>query len=231
MKRKFILRPVIFVLALLSTGLLHAQSVAINTDGTTAHASALLDIKSSTKGMLVPRMTSLQRAAIATPAAGLFVYDTDTNSYWYFNGAAWNVLSAGASTNFWSLNGSDIFNNTAGNVGIGTVAPFAYGHGANNRITEISNPNTGSNIQSHLILSTNGTSGSAGGITWASQNVPGNEKRLGFIGDVYETSNAARMVFYTRNEAGDLGERLTLQGNGNVGKKNNKLSSKHSSSK
>ena len=217
MKKIIILRPVIFVLALLSTSLLHAQSVAINTDGTTAHASALLDIKSSTKGMLAPRMTSLQRAAIATPAAGLFVYDTDTNSYWYFNGAAWNVLSAGASTNFWSLSGSDIYNNNAGNVGIGTAAPFAYGHGGNNRITEISNPNTGSNIQSHLILSTNGTSGSAGGITWASQNVPGTEKRLGFIGDVYETSNAARMVFYTRAEAGDLGERLTVLGNGNVG--------------
>jgi len=217
MKRKFILPVVIFVLTFLSTNFLHAQSVAINTDGTTAHASALLDIKSSTKGMLVPRMTSLQRAAIATPAVGLFVYDTDTNSYWYFNGTAWAVLSAGSSTNYWSLNGSDIYNNTTGNVGIGTIAPFAYGHGGNNRITEISNPNTGSNVQSHLILSSNGTSGSAGGITWASLNVAGTEKRLGFIGDVYETSNAARMVFYTRDEAGNLGEKLTVLGNGNVG--------------
>jgi hypothetical protein len=103
------------------------------------------------------------------------------------------------------------------NVGIGTSAPSAYGHGGNNRVTEISNPNTGSNIQSHLILSTNGTSGSTGGITWASQNVPGTEKRLGYIGNVYETNNAARMVFYTRNEAGNFGEKLTVMGNGNVG--------------
>jgi hypothetical protein len=105
----------------------------------------------------------------------------------------------------------------AGNVGIGIVTPSGYGHGGTNRIMEISNPNTGSDIQSHLILSGNGTSGSTGGITWVSQNVPGSEKRLGFIGDVYETSNAARIVFYTRNEAGILGEQLTVLGNGNVG--------------
>ena len=47
--------------------------------------------------------------------------------------------------------------------------------------------------------------------------MPGTEKRLGFIGDVYETANAARMVFYTRDEAGNLGERLTVLGNGNLG--------------
>jgi hypothetical protein len=105
----------------------------------------------------------------------------------------------------------------AGNVGIGIVTPSGYGHGGTNRIMEISNPNTGGDIQSHLILSGNGTSGSTGGITWVSQNVPGTEKRLGFIGDVYETSNAARMVFYTRNEAGILGEQLTVLGNGNAG--------------
>ena len=200
---------------ILFSTLLLAQSVGINNNS--PHISSILDVQSSTKGMLVPRMTSIQRAAIATPAAGLFVYDTDTNSYWYYNGTAWNVLSTGASTNFWTLSGTDIFNNTAGNVGIGTGAPFAYGHGGNNKLMEISNPNTGINIQSHLILSTNGTSGSAGSITWASQNVPGTEKRLGIIGDVYETANAARLVFYTRNETGVLGEKLTLLGNGNVG--------------
>jgi hypothetical protein len=105
----------------------------------------------------------------------------------------------------------------SGNVGIGIITASAYGHGGNNRILEINNPNTGGDIQSHLILSSNGTSGSNGGITWASQNVPGPEKRLGFIGNVYETSNAARMVFYTRNESGNLSEGFTLLGNGNIG--------------
>ena len=194
-----------------------AQSVAINTDASLPNTSAMLDIKSTTKGLLIPRMTTAQRTAIATPAKGLLVFDISTSSFWFHDGMAWEVLSAGSSTNYWSATGNDIYNNTTGNVGIGTIAPFAYGHGGNNKITEISNPGTGSNIQSHLILSTNGTSGSAGGITWASQSVPGTEKRLGFIGDVYETSNAARMVFYTRDDAGTLGERLTVLGNGYVG--------------
>ena len=125
MKRKFILRPVIFVLALLSTSLLHAQSVAINTDGTTAHGSAILDIKSSTKGMLTPRMNSAQRIAIATPAAGLFVYDTDTNSYWYFNGTAWGNLAASA-TPGWLLTGNSGTNPVNNFIGTTDAQPLRF---------------------------------------------------------------------------------------------------------
>jgi len=54
-------------------GLLHAQ-VAINTDASLPDGSAMLDIKSTARGMLMPRMTSAQRLAIASPADGLMVY-------------------------------------------------------------------------------------------------------------------------------------------------------------
>jgi uncharacterized coiled-coil protein SlyX len=100
-----------------------AQSVAINTDASLPNTSAILDIKSISKGLLIPRMTTVQRTAIATPAKGLIVFDITTNGLWFHNGSAWNALSSGSSTNYWSLNGSDIYNNTAGNVGIGTTAP------------------------------------------------------------------------------------------------------------
>ena len=87
MKRIFIFCIFTLILAISNLNFLNAQSVAINTDGTIAHSSAILDIKSITKGMLAPRMSSVQRTAIATPAAGLLVYDTDTNSFlrlcWY----------------------------------------------------------------------------------------------------------------------------------------------------
>ncbi|HET6768220.1 MAG TPA: hypothetical protein VFH08_12495, partial [Chitinophagaceae bacterium] len=53
---------------------LNAQNVAVNTDGSAAHTSALLDIKSTSKGMLIPRMTTAQRTLIASPATGLLVY-------------------------------------------------------------------------------------------------------------------------------------------------------------
>ncbi|MDN3659491.1 tail fiber domain-containing protein [Ferruginibacter paludis] len=124
MKRLVLLLAVIACMAIFSVDCLMAQSVAINTDGLAAHSSAILDIKSITKGMLPPRMTTLQRTNIPTPAAGLLVFDTDTNSFWFYNGTAWNVLSSGSSTNYWTLNASDIFSNTAGNVGIGTAAPL-----------------------------------------------------------------------------------------------------------
>lgn len=68
------------------------QPTAINTDGSAAHPSAILDLKSTTYGVLVPRMTTAQRGAIATPATGLLVFDTDTGGFWFYNGG-WQSLS------------------------------------------------------------------------------------------------------------------------------------------
>ncbi|NDE10173.1 MAG: hypothetical protein EBZ95_06380 [Chitinophagia bacterium] len=57
---------------------------------TTPHASAKLDVTSSDKGFLPTRMTSAQRTAISSPAAGLMVYQTDgTSGLYYYNGTAW----------------------------------------------------------------------------------------------------------------------------------------------
>ncbi len=60
------------------------------------HSSALLDISSTGKGMLIPRMTTVQRTAIASPANGLMVYDITTNSFWYYNGSSWTGIGGGA---------------------------------------------------------------------------------------------------------------------------------------
>lgn len=66
--------------------------------GTTApDDSSMLEVKSTTKGMLIPRMTSVQRAAISSPANGLLVFDTDTKSFWYYNVDVWKEL-VGAAT-------------------------------------------------------------------------------------------------------------------------------------
>ncbi len=86
---------------LLST-ILFAQSVGINT--TAPHASAILDIKSNTKGMLVPRTSTSSRLAIVNPAKGLMVYDTTANSFWFYNGASWGAIAAGSIG--WSLTGN-----------------------------------------------------------------------------------------------------------------------------
>ncbi|MFH1120690.1 MAG: hypothetical protein V1775_12785 [Bacteroidota bacterium] len=82
----------LFVLIFLATGLSSMSQVAINTDGTTPDNSAMLDVKSTAKGFLPPRMTTTQRNAIAAPAEGLLVYNTDEKALNMFTGTAWKSL-------------------------------------------------------------------------------------------------------------------------------------------
>jgi hypothetical protein len=58
----------------------------------TTYASAIFAIGSTTRGFLPPRMTTTQKNAISSPAAGLVVYDTDTNKLCCYNGTSWNDL-------------------------------------------------------------------------------------------------------------------------------------------
>lgn len=73
--------------------------------------SAKLQVNSTTKGFLPPRMTEAQKNAIASPAAGLLVYQTDaTAGYYYYNGSAWTAIG-GASGGLFAR--TDSRNNTA----------------------------------------------------------------------------------------------------------------------
>lgn len=84
------------------------QSTSINQDGTNPHSSAILDLKSTEKGMLIPRMTSTQRFAISA-TEGLMVYDTDKESFWYHNGTAWVEIS--------TMAGFELDNGVVRNIG------------------------------------------------------------------------------------------------------------------
>jgi hypothetical protein len=76
----------IVVIALVSTcNFCAAQGLAVNTTGASADTSAMLDVKSTTRGLLPPRMTTAQRNAISGPAKGLVVYQTDGNTGLYCN--------------------------------------------------------------------------------------------------------------------------------------------------
>ena len=67
-------------------------STSISSGFNQPDASAQLDISSTTKGFLPPRMTTTQKNAIASPAAGLVVYDSTTNKLCCYNGSTWNDL-------------------------------------------------------------------------------------------------------------------------------------------
>ena len=78
-------------------GQMDAQ-VGINTNGASPNASAMLDISSTDKGILIPRMTTAERELINSPATGLMVYDSDESTFWYYNGTAWTAIGSGAFT-------------------------------------------------------------------------------------------------------------------------------------
>jgi hypothetical protein len=83
--------------------------------GTTINDSAILNVQSTTKGVLPPRMTTTQKNAIASPATGLQVFDITMNAMCEYNGTAWRVVSAGKQT-INATTGATTIDLSAGNV-------------------------------------------------------------------------------------------------------------------
>jgi trimeric autotransporter adhesin len=115
-----------FLVAVISlifaSSILFSQGVVISpNESATPDPSAMLDVQSSEKGFLPPRMTTAERNGIVAPAEGLVVYDTDEDALFLFSGTEWEPLVSGSGSR-WEANGDDIFRNT-GNVGIGTNNP------------------------------------------------------------------------------------------------------------
>jgi hypothetical protein len=75
------------------TDKLQVTGSAVIGTATTVAASAQLQVTSTTKGFLPPRMTTTQRDAISSPATGLQVYNTTTNTNDFYNGSAWTSQS------------------------------------------------------------------------------------------------------------------------------------------
>ena len=87
--------PICVLFFLIFSVITNAQ-VGVGT--TTPHASSVLDVTSTTQGLLTPRMTTAQRNAIVLPADGLMVYDTDLKAFYYYNAAipSWLPISTQA---------------------------------------------------------------------------------------------------------------------------------------
>lgn len=86
------MKKIIYLIAIMATSYVStAQSVGINTDGSTADSSAILDLKSTSQGFLPPRLTQVQIDAINNPADGLVVYNTTTKCLNFYSGSFWNA--------------------------------------------------------------------------------------------------------------------------------------------
>lgn len=124
--KKFLL----FFCAFISFQYISAQSVGIGTS--TPNASAQLEIASTTKGLLLPRMTTAQRTAIASPVAGLMVFDTDFKEYYQHDGGTWRKL---LNSNFWNSSPTrQWIYNSADSIGIGTISPDEKVHISNGNL-------------------------------------------------------------------------------------------------
>ncbi len=85
-----------------------AAQVGINTTSTPPDHSAMLDIKSTTRGLLIPRLTLAQRNAMVTPATGLMIFQTDNTTGFYYNSGTpaspvWSMVGMGTG---WGLTGN-----------------------------------------------------------------------------------------------------------------------------
>ncbi len=137
-------RLLILILFLGSISLSQAQ-VSINTEGNDPHESAMLDVSSTDKGLLIPSMNTADREAISNPANGLMVYDLDNSSFWFYSTATnqWEVMTGaivsalndlldartnGTSVFIGNLSGEHITGNSNVTLGVGAMRHHEESH-------------------------------------------------------------------------------------------------------
>jgi len=193
-KTNLVLGLMLIMLLAMSISLM-AQSVGINSDGSAPDASAMLDVKSTSKGFLAPRMTVVERGNISSPATGLLVYQTDgTPGYYYYNGSAWTQLGIASGASQWTTNSSNIYYNS-GNVGIGTTTPA--------KLLQV-----GGNVRGEVLIV--GTNGSSPSLTLDHTATTNGRKYTLYSGGT--SSNSFDIYDLTASAA-----RLTISSVGNVG--------------
>ncbi len=84
---------IVLIMLFLGQGLVCIAQVGISNDNSAADPSAGLDIKFNNKGILPPRLTTLQRNGIGSPATGLLIYNIDCNDIQYYNSTGWIPMS------------------------------------------------------------------------------------------------------------------------------------------
>ncbi len=135
MKQSILKNSIIFfVFGLFMCQVANAQGIGINETGADPHPSAMLDVSSTTKGFLPPRMTTAERDAIVSPASGLTIFNTTTGCLNYSQNGNWYESCGNLIGRISTLNCAGSTNN--GTLGSGTPAsgvsssiPYTGGNG------------------------------------------------------------------------------------------------------
>lgn len=150
---------VVFILSILQQT--NSQSIGIGTN--TPYSYAMLDVSSNSKGLLIPRMGSTQRALIPSIAssAGMIVFDTAFKEIYYNDGISWKKL---LNSSFWNSSSSrNWIYNITDSVGIGTTSPDHKLHIVNGRIYL---QDTRANQNPHIIFDNPNLDYKEGGLQW-----------------------------------------------------------------
>ncbi|MBK6963258.1 MAG: fibrobacter succinogenes major paralogous domain-containing protein [Bacteroidales bacterium] len=123
--KKYLLVLLFSLIILCSQNQAFSQGIAINESNTPPDPSAMLDVESTEKGMLVPRMTKVQRDAISNPATGLLIYQADEEPGFHYNAGTpaspeWRRVAG--SDDIWQRTGDDVYR-IDGNLGLGVEDP------------------------------------------------------------------------------------------------------------
>ncbi|NOS91569.1 MAG: hypothetical protein HOP30_06580, partial [Cyclobacteriaceae bacterium] len=132
------------------------QNGNVSIGATSAATTAALDIQSTSKGLLIPRLTTAQRDAIPTPDLGLMIYNTSTSAFNYYNGGSWGPVGGGSG---WGLTGN-AGTNPATNF-IGTTDNVALLFKTNNLNSGLIDPLTSSAFFGYRAGESNTASGNA----------------------------------------------------------------------
>jgi hypothetical protein len=117
MKLKLNLLTLLLIVMAFSNNKIYAQSMGISSNAITPDPSSILEMRTTTKGMLTPRMTAIERGNISAPATGLILYNTTSNQFNFYNGNSWVVwgspayLTVDAGTTLSTSSTSDIMIN------------------------------------------------------------------------------------------------------------------------